>query len=1636
MRTFLKLILILSVAAALMMFGARGAAVDGVPEYIISSDGGEYVISALGGTAAVPLMRTSRFSEVCEYISASSGTGVSLFFDGVTVDGGAVTFPAGKYTLSGELTLTGGVLEIDGADVTMRDITLRASGGVRVKSGELTLASGEISSDGGTAVLLDYAAAALFRMTGGSVTSASTAAAVHISNGTAEITGGGIKNSIGAAIYNSSTLMLSGSPVICGGDYGILTDAPVTLSSGTSRYSGSVTVKYGKLFKEGSISCVFYSAAEASVGGIRLFDINGEEKDLRCFSSYQGIAEKNFAAVYLPYSVRYFVGGAVVKADELTCGMLASSYTAPDREGYEFVGWSVGEGGALCDFAVPVTESLDLYAKYRLTPPTFSLTSLEFTFDGAEHFLTVCDVAHPLLEGALVNYVWYKDGIQISNGSPSLSVRRVSDSGSYSCRLVLTYGSDSAEITTPQVKVRVDKACIPLPAVSPKYYSGAYLTSGLPDTSFYSVTENGGVGVGIYPVKLSVKDPENCAFPSGSATAYVDFEILRAENAWTEELRISDVYEGSAPSPTAFSLFGRVEYYFSDSENGAYTQATPTSHGTYYCVARVAECGDYTGLSSPAIPFSVIEEKLTGISIAAMPTRCDYTAFESFSGDGLLLSVTFNSSRTETVGADKLTFTYQTADAFRWGDSAVIASYLDLSVAVPVNVARAKYDLTGIGFSDASFVFDGTEKSISRTGELPVGKDGIPLTAEIIGGGKNSGRYTVVLIFSTESKNYDLPSALSATLTVTPRECEAVFGDLSFVYDGTLKCPTAFYTDIYGRRISLAVSGARSLAGKHIAVAAASDPNYIITGASAEYEIAKADYDMSGVFWSCDGFTYDGGEKSVSLSGLPSGVTVAGYADAKGVKAGLYTARAVLRYDAQNYNPPPELSHEWQIYKADYVLDGFSFTDAAPTFDGEVHYPVFSGTMPVGVDGIPLSYSFDRGASRVCDGRVAVTVTFFTVSTNYNAPSPLTVYVEILPCEICVTWSDLEFVYDTYPHSPTASCAECEVRVLGGGVDAGSYTATAVPLNSDYRIINSSVSYTVARSVNLWIIPLTVSDTFVGTPPSPAAKSAGGAAVYRYYSKNGELLDGIPSAAGEYFVEAFTEGDNNYEPLVSGRVKFSLIAIAPVAIRAELLAEGLTAFGTLSGTDLAVTVTNNDGSEFIADGGEITVTYRTAGSLRFGDGYVTVSCCGFDVRLPVEVKKADYDMSAVRWSESRFVYDGTEKSVSLLGLPDGVTVASYTGGRGTLAGEYPVSATLSYDAENYNMPRVADGLLTVEKRKVAVPQIPPLVYNGSYQSPTLPDSTEYTARASRGRDAGKYTVVFTLRDGENFAFEDGGAETVAEYTVLPREITLRLSDVDKYLMSKMPAPDFTVIDGELAEGDSLKLVFSYGDSIVTCSSADKNYSLTVLTGRIIRHNRPSDSTLFLLFLIFLILLTLALLAVIAVRRRQAIAHCIAVIKCRLSPIARRTPETEETEEPCTAEPEPPQDEALAVNVERADSLITDSLAKDLVRKDGVRIYTSGSKKRIVNVDTLSENFSCGDTVDVNRLKEMSLIPYDTAYIKVLARGMIDKPLKVYANDFSLSAVKMIALTGGEAVRSITVKCKEPPPPDDNFNEKT
>lgn len=102
-----------------------------------------------------------------------------------------------------------------------------------------------------------------------------------------------------------------------------------------------------------------------------------------------------------------------------------------------------------------------------------------------------------------------------------------------------------------------------------------------------------------------------------------------------------------------------------------------------------------------------------------------------------------------------------------------------------------------------------------------------------------------------------------------------------------------------------------------------------------------------------------------------------------------------------------------------------------------------------------------------------------------------------------------------------------------------------------------------------------------------------------------------------------------------------------------------------------------------------------------------------------------------------------------------------------------------------------------------------------------------------------------------------------------------------------------------------------------------------------------------------------------------------------------------------------------ITIEEAHNAITDEVAVHFVEVEKSEEDKRYFKKTIINIDTLSEHFASGDTVDLSTLKEKGLLPGKADFVKVLARGVLDKHLTVEAQDFSADAVKMIILTGGK-----------------------
>jgi len=116
------------------------------------------------------------------------------------------------------------------------------------------------------------------------------------------------------------------------------------------------------------------------------------------------------------------------------------------------------------------------------------------------------------------------------------------------------------------------------------------------------------------------------------------------------------------------------------------------------------------------------------------------------------------------------------------------------------------------------------------------------------------------------------------------------------------------------------------------------------------------------------------------------------------------------------------------------------------------------------------------------------------------------------------------------------------------------------------------------------------------------------------------------------------------------------------------------------------------------------------------------------------------------------------------------------------------------------------------------------------------------------------------------------------------------------------------------------------------------------------------------------------------------------------------------------EPEPTPEPIVVVedvDVETADALMSDATALSVIETVG---GAGVGLRVIINVHDLEARFQAGDTVDLETLKAMKLVPAKGQRLKVLADGHLSKPLTVIADSFSVQAVKMITLTGGKVIQ--------------------
>ena len=574
------------------------------------------------------------------------------------------------------------------------------------------------------------------------------------------------------------------------------------------------------------------------------------------------------------------------------------------------------------------------------------------------------------------------------------------------------------------------------------------------------------------------------------------------------------------------------------------------------------------------------------------------------------------------------------------------------------SINKADYDMSEAAWDyDGSYVFDGMPKRIQLTG-IP---EGVSVSYEG-NTAVNAGSYRAVARFGIDTSDFNIPEEMYCDWAIEKADPDIrrLRWDYSrsFVYNGDTR--TVKLEGVPGTLDVTYTGNTAAAAGQYTAHAELTpkDPaNY--NGASirdCDWRIIKSTYDMSGARWEGDfRSVYDGSEKSVYIAGLPEGVTAV-YHGNTGVNVGSYSASADLVYDAENYHTPEIGGCEWSISKAAYDLSKTAWQGVTGfTFDGSPKTVELTG-LP---EGITPVYS---GNTATDAGSYEASVTLEYDAENYEKPTFSGCNWSIAPAAVDVDTKAVEWVYDgpyMYDGTPKSVCIATKTRPLGffeklRRVVPETYLA-GIPEGFDVvyegeTATDAGVYYTTAKLVN---------------------REPGNYTERELPPFKWEILKAPIDMSGVHW---------NYE--------------GPFTFDSEEKSVELV------GLPDTVKVTYTDNRAVNSGEYEAMAVVEAKDPVNF-ETPAPVSGCWW------HIDKACYDMSEVRWDyEDEFVYNGKEKSVRLLGLPEGVRVEAYVGNKGIEAGGYTAEAKLRYrHKENFEAPSVPELRWRIAKKELDLSEV-------------------------------------------------------------------------------------------------------------------------------------------------------------------------------------------------------------------------------------------------------------------------------------------------------------------------------------------
>ncbi|MCI7003449.1 MAG: hypothetical protein MR904_03800 [Clostridia bacterium] len=179
----------------------------------------------------------------------------------------------------------------------------------------------------------------------------------------------------------------------------------------------------------------------------------------------------------------------------------------------------------------------------------------------------------------------------------------------------------------------------------------------------------------------------------------------------------------------------------------------------------------------------------------------------------------------------------------------------------------------------------------------------------------------------------------------------------------------------------------------------------------------------------------------------------------------------------------------------------------------------------------------------------------------------------------------------------------------------------------------------------------------------------------------------------------------------------------------------------------------------LPEGANVSYTNNKAINSGIYNVIAEISCEGYNtlkLQATLTINKLNYDMTNVKWNyNNAFTYDGQEKVVEVINLPEGVSVSSYSNNRKTNAGSYTASVTFNYDTLNHNKPNLQNcnwlinkvdilGIKFENKKVVYDSNVHTLLIDG-----VLPEGVMVKYTNNSASEIGKYNATATL-SGQNY----------------------------------------------------------------------------------------------------------------------------------------------------------------------------------------------------------------------------------------------------------------------------------------------